>query len=94
MPSPAVRSWYLLGALLAGLLLVLLAPADGAQAATIQVTTSADENNTNLSACSLREALVAANTNAAFGGCPAGDPDGTATDQITFAGGRTARPSS
>ena len=34
-----------------------------------------------------REALTAANTNAAFGGCPAGDPDGTATDRITS--GRT-----
>ncbi|MFN8524589.1 MAG: CSLREA domain-containing protein [Chloroflexota bacterium] len=94
MPSPAARSSYLLGALLAGLLLVLLAPADGAQAATIQVTTSADENNTNLSACSLREALVAANTNAAFGGCPAGDRTVPRRTRSPSRGGRTARPSS
>ena len=40
--------------------------------ATITVNTFADENGTNLAACSLREAITAANTDAAFGGCPAG----------------------
>ena len=40
--------------------------------ATITVTTTADENGTNPAACSLREAITAANTNAAFGGCSAG----------------------
>ncbi|NOT59061.1 MAG: CSLREA domain-containing protein, partial [Acidobacteria bacterium] len=39
---------------------------------TLVVTTLADENGANLSACSLREAIIAANTNAAFGGCGAG----------------------
>ncbi|NOT60925.1 MAG: CSLREA domain-containing protein, partial [Acidobacteria bacterium] len=39
--------------------------------ATITVNTTADENNVG-AACSLREAIVAANTNAAFGGCTAG----------------------
>ncbi len=42
-----------------------------AQAATINVNTTVDEWNTG-SDCSLREAIQAANTNAAFGGCPAG----------------------
>jgi CSLREA domain-containing protein len=46
-----------------------LAPA--AQAATITVTTNADENNTG-PACSLREAIHAANDDAPFGGCTAG----------------------
>ena len=40
--------------------------------ATITVTTTTDENNTNPGACSLREAIIAANTNTAFGGCAAG----------------------
>lgn len=39
-----------------------------AAAATIQVTTSSD-NGTGAD-CSLREAVIAANTNVAFGGCP------------------------
>ena len=44
-----------------------------ASAATITVTTAGDEFNTAPAAgCSLREAVEAANTNAAFGGCPAG----------------------
>jgi LPXTG-site transpeptidase (sortase) family protein len=41
-------------------------------AGSITVTTTIDEYNTNLSACSLREAITAANTDTAFGGCPAG----------------------
>lgn len=42
--------------------------------AVITVTTNLDEYDTNGSGagCSLREAITAANTNAAFGGCPAG----------------------
>ena len=43
-----------------------------APAATINVTTTADEFGTNPGNCSLREAIQAANTNAAFGGCTAG----------------------
>ena len=50
-----------------------------AQAATITVNTTADEYNTG-PACSLREAIRAANTDAAFGGCPAG----SGADMITF----------
>ena len=39
---------------------------------TLLVTTADDENGTNPAACSLREAVIAANNNAAFGGCGAG----------------------
>lgn len=42
-----------------------------APAATITVNTLVDENNTGTN-CSLREAITAANSNAAFGGCSAG----------------------
>ncbi|MGI9068613.1 MAG: Calx-beta domain-containing protein, partial [Pyrinomonadaceae bacterium] len=48
--------------------------------AGISVNTTVDEDNTNPAACSLREAIVAANTNAAFGGCTAGSGE----DVITF----------
>ncbi len=48
-------------------------------AGTINVNTFADENNTGDS-CSLREAIKAANTDAAFGGCTAG----SGTDTITL----------
>ncbi|MBS1796695.1 MAG: CSLREA domain-containing protein [Acidobacteria bacterium] len=51
----------------------------GAKAATITVNTTVDENNTGAS-CSLREAITAANNDAAFGGCPAG----SGTDTISF----------
>lgn len=45
-----------------------------ANAATtaIKVTTADDENGENPAACSLREAVIAANTRQEFGGCPAG----------------------
>lgn len=49
----------------------------------LPVTTTADENGTNTSACSLREAIQAANTNAAFGGCPTG----VGADTITLPAG-------
>jgi len=42
-----------------------------ARAATITVTTTADEYGAG-AGCSLREAIRAANSNAAFGGCSAG----------------------
>jgi CSLREA domain-containing protein len=53
-----------------------------ARATTITVTSPADSNLPNDPLCSLREAVDAANTNAAFGGCPAGDP--TARDTIVL----------
>ncbi len=49
----------------------LAAPA-GAGAATIDVSTTADEYGSG-AGCSLREAVQAANDNAIFGGCPAGE---------------------
>ena len=65
-----------------GALLALAAPAG---AATIKTTTTADEFNTG-AGCSLREAIQAANTNAAFGGCPAG----SGPDSIPLVGGTYA----
>ncbi|MGB8983275.1 MAG: Ig-like domain repeat protein, partial [Anaerolineales bacterium] len=62
-------------------------PLPAAQAAPLMapigVTTAADEYNTNMAACSLREAIQAANTDTAFGGCPAG----SLTDTITLPAG-------
>lgn len=69
-----VRGWS--SALCTAILLVAgLAVAGPAQAATITVTTTADDYNLNVGSCSLREAITAANTDAAFGGCPAGSGD-------------------
>lgn len=50
-----------------------------ARAATITVNTTVDENGTGVN-CSLREAVNAANTDAAFGGCTAG----AGADTINF----------
>lgn len=63
--------------------LALGLPADPAWAATIQVTTTGDENGSNPAACSLREAVQAANLNLPVGGCTAGDT--ASTDRISFA---------
>ena len=75
-----------------GLLIGLLAaagawaglPSPIAWAATITVNTTTDEYNSD-GDCSLREAIIAANTNAARDACPAGQA--TATDAITLADG-------
>jgi CSLREA domain-containing protein len=77
-----------LSALLAlAVLLALISPCTGptptAEAAAITVTTEDDEDNTDLSECSLREAITAANTDSAYGGCPAGSGD----DIITLPAG-------
>ncbi len=50
-----------------------------ANAATITVNTTVDEDNTGVN-CSLREAIEAAKTDAAYGGCPAG----AGADNINF----------
>lgn len=55
-----------------------------AQAVTLKVTTTADENGENPTACSLREAVKASSTKQAFGGCPAGER--YITDQIQLEG--------
>ncbi len=62
--------------------LLALTGVQPAYAASITVTTTADENNTGAS-CSLREAITAANTNAAVSGCSAG----SGTDTITLPAG-------
>ena len=58
-----------------------LALAAALPAATIPVTTPADVDLDDAD-CSLREAIVAANTDAAYHGCPAGEQSG---DRIVFA---------
>ena len=75
-----VRFLMLIALLGVGFAIVVDAPRP-ALAATITVTTSADELGTG-SACALREAIQAANTNAAFGGCPAGEA--AVADEIRF----------
>jgi len=62
----------------------LLAGAPWAGAATIAPNTTADQFGMGAE-CALREAIQAANTNAAFGGCPAGGID----DTILLRGGDT-----
>ncbi|MBE2269281.1 MAG: CSLREA domain-containing protein [Anaerolinea sp.] len=49
----------------------------------INVTTTDDEDNTDLAECSLREAIQAADTDAAYGGCTAG----SGTDTISLPAG-------
>jgi len=52
----------------------------------IIVDTTVDEDDTNPANCSLREAIVAANNDAAFGGCTAGSGEDTITFDIPGAG--------
>jgi CSLREA domain-containing protein len=67
-----------------GLLAISLVPVVPlvAQAATIIVNTTVDSLAPPAGACSLRAAIVAANTNTAVGGCPAGSA--TVTDTIVL----------
>lgn len=60
--------------------LALLLASSGLGATAIQVTTRNDQFGEDTAKCSLREAVQAANIDAAFGGCPAG----SATDIISF----------
>lgn len=53
----------------------------------INVTTFVDENGENSTACSLREALVAAEQNQAYGGCDAGETTSSVTDTIQLKAG-------
>jgi CSLREA domain-containing protein len=62
--KPTLRALLALAAVL-----VAIGQAD---TTTITVTTFADDNGTDPSTCSLREAVQAVNTKLAFGGCPAG----------------------
>lgn len=84
-----IKTTYLFFALL--LLLIAPQPPTPVQAATIAVTTTDDEVN-NDGDCSLREAIIAANSDSAVDSCPAGDgadhielPTGTYTLTITGA---------
>jgi CSLREA domain-containing protein len=63
-----------------------------ASAATITPNTTADEFGENASACGLREAIQAANMNAAFGGCSAGS--GADTIQLDAGTYTVTRPGS
>ena len=65
-------------------LFLTLTPGRVHAAGPITVTTAADSDAAD-SDCSLREALVAANTDTAYNGCPAG----SGADGITFAGNYT-----
>lgn len=67
------RSMYRRRAMLTSILVVLAASllAPSANAASISVTTTADEFGSGAK-CSLREAIHAANQDSAFGGCPGG----------------------
>jgi len=75
----ATRLHLILRALLAMALLAALPPT-AAHAASIVVNTTDDELNGD-GDCSLREAITAANTNAAVGACSAGTPG---ADTLTF----------
>lgn len=57
---------------LAGLLALVAGAPRAALVTTINVTTLVDEDGENGAACSLREAVTAANTRVPYGGCPAG----------------------
>ncbi len=67
-----------------GLVACMLAGSGVVQAATITVDESVDDNpGVGNGSCSLREAVIAANTNAAVDGCAAGEP-APAVDEIGF----------
>lgn len=67
--------------------LVALAAAGNAGAATIDVTTRADQFGTEPQRCALREAVQSANTNTEFGGCTRSGAG--VDDVITPRGGKT-----
>ncbi len=74
-----------------GLLCVMVLSAMSLMAAddrTIYVTTFADENGENANACSLREAIITAKKNAAYGGCTAGNTVYGQTDRIQLEAGK------
>lgn len=70
-PPAAPTGRLLTAAALIAALIWTATPAPPARAATITVTTTTDEYNTD-GDCSLREAIRAANTNSAVDACPAG----------------------
>ncbi len=72
-------------------LFALLLPSAAAGAAAIDVTTNADEFDTSGTGigCALREAVQAANTDAASGGCPGGNGADTIRLKATTKAGST-----
>lgn len=70
--------WFILGLVYLAMMFV-----PTVRAATITVTTTADENNSNPAACSLREAVASANGDTGIGGCAAG----SGADTIDLPGG-------
>jgi CSLREA domain-containing protein len=73
-------TFFLLALLVAALLDVFLVAPKPAQAATITVGTAADDTTVNAN-CTLREAITAANTNAAVDACASG---AAGADTISF----------
>lgn len=87
---------FLLLLILLGSLLWVVNPIRRALASTITVTTTTDDNTVNGN-CTLREAVIAANTNTAVDACPAGSgadtiilPSGTFTFTLAGAGENSA----
>ncbi len=76
------RTAALAPAALASIAVAALALPAGARAAAIRVNTTSDDFGSGAS-CSLREAIQAANSDSAFGGCPAGG----GADTISLKGG-------
>lgn len=72
---------------LLGVMIVSAMSLMAAEDRTIYVTTFADENGENPDKCSLREALVAAKQNKAFGGCSVGNTNYIAVDYIRLQAG-------
>ena len=73
-----------------GLLCVMVLSAMSLMAAedkTIKVTTFADENGENTNACSLREAIITAKKNIAYGGCNPGNTLNGVADEIQLEAG-------
>src|SRR5215470_9815902 len=79
------HSGTFVGAVCALGLAFALAPS-AASAATITPDTTADDFGSDMSHCSLREAIQAANTNGVFGGCTASD---NSADTIVLQSGQT-----
>ena len=73
----------IVGLLMMGLAMAIALPTQVARAATITVTTTAD--GTGGPYCTLRDAITAADTDTATGGCPAG----AGADTIVLASGAT-----
>lgn len=66
------RAFHVLTLLVLVISMLLATPKPVSAGATITVNTTSDEYGTNAGACSLREAIYAANTDKAYNGCPAG----------------------